>query len=210
MKLPNLKDADCVWKLIESMDDVFVFARDELRQIEKNGWEGATSHRQKIEYTIICAQIIRGFFRDYYDLTIFRSDVGSSGGVERVQMREGRANEIMRSLYQNIRNIYAMRSPLLAPEHHVAMYEALVSLNNAASAPIVATVEILHLEEGIEEVTDHVAVQTKKFLDFIALLKDDASIGEECEQQVFEFMDKLEALPRKDAQVCIQLGCLIG
>ncbi|KAJ1435564.1 inositol 1,4,5-trisphosphate/ryanodine receptor-domain-containing protein [Ochromonadaceae sp. CCMP2298] len=45
--LPALKDADCMWKLIISTQDVFMFAKDELRQIEKNGWDAPTSSRQK-------------------------------------------------------------------------------------------------------------------------------------------------------------------
>jgi hypothetical protein len=67
MKLPSLAEADITWKLIESTNDVFVFARDEIRQIEKNGWEHANSHRQKIEYMVTCAMIIGGFFDRYYD-----------------------------------------------------------------------------------------------------------------------------------------------
>lgn len=71
MKLPTLAEADVTWKLIESTNDVFVFARDEIRQIERNGWENPSSNRQRLEYMITCAMIIGGFFDRYYDPGIF-------------------------------------------------------------------------------------------------------------------------------------------
>jgi hypothetical protein len=67
MKLPSLAEADVTWKLIESTNDIFIFARDEIRQIEKNGWEHPNSNRQRIEYMITCAMIVGGFFQHYYD-----------------------------------------------------------------------------------------------------------------------------------------------
>jgi hypothetical protein len=48
--LPALKDADCMWKLIISTQDVFTFAKDELRQIEKNGWEAP--NRSAMSYIV--------------------------------------------------------------------------------------------------------------------------------------------------------------
>ena len=38
MRLPSLKDAACMWRLLEAMQETFAFAKDDLRQIEKNGW----------------------------------------------------------------------------------------------------------------------------------------------------------------------------
>jgi hypothetical protein len=85
--IPALKDADCIWKLIRSFDDVFAFAKDDLRQIEKNGWESVNSNRQKVEYMLVCCEILQGYFSIYYDHTIFKSEIGQVAiGVERMNV----------------------------------------------------------------------------------------------------------------------------
>lgn len=126
------------------MQDIFLFSKDEIRQIEKNGWAAPTSNRQKVEYMIVCAQICFGYFHYYFDTTIFRPDVAATLGVPRVMMKESRANEIMRQLYTGLRSIYEMRSPLLSNEHMDIMLAALKALNKAATVPIVSFVEDIH------------------------------------------------------------------
>ena len=143
--LPAFKDADCIWRLIISSEDVFTFAKEDLRAIEKRGWDHADSNRQRVEYVVVCTMIIHGYFSYYYDNSIFKIEVGQANvGVEKVQIKEFHAQEIIKSLFQKIGSIYEMLSPLLTFEHHNLLHECLVSLNNAAKEPFVAAVEDIH------------------------------------------------------------------
>lgn len=144
--LPALKDSDCIWRLIISTQDVFAFAKDELRQIEKNGWENPNSNRQKIEFMIVCAKIINAYFSAYYDYTIFKLEIGGqiAIGVERLTIKENQANDIIKSIYLKISAIYEMLSPLLPEEHHIILFQTLCTLNQASKEQIVASVDNLH------------------------------------------------------------------
>lgn len=143
--IPAIKDAACIWRLLIAAQDVIAFAKDELRQIEKNGWDSPSSNRQRIEYMIVNVMIVESYFKDYYDITIYKPDFGQIAvGVERVAMKEFQGNEIISSLFTKIYAIYEMMSPLLPYEHHQLMYNTLLVLNNVAKEKIVANVENVH------------------------------------------------------------------
>ena len=146
MRLPSLKDAACMWRLLETFSDVFTFAKDDLRQIEKNGWAAATSSRQKVEYMLVCAMIVHGYFDLYFDTAVFRPEVGQASAVERVHIREKKAYEMMNGMFFKMRSIYEMQSPLLAKEHQELLFKALVALNEANPNKIVIAVENVHDE----------------------------------------------------------------
>lgn len=204
--LPAVKDADCIWKLLIATQDVFSFAKDELRLIEKNGWDYHGSNRQKIEYVIVCLNIVHGYFSAYYDYTIFKPEVGQIAiGVERITIKEGPANEIIKSLYFKIASIYEMVSPLLAQEHHKLLHHTLVVLNNAAKEKIVAEVADIHtgLMKAAEDYSigssDNTAM--KSYDEFRRTLLNHEKVTLLAEEQVQAFIKKLEDLPWKDENV---------
>jgi len=123
MRLPSLKDAACIWELLISTQDVFMFAKDELRQVEKNGLIAPTTHRQRLEYMIVCAKIVYGYFEFYFDSSVYRSDMGlSTIGVDRMQLKESQCNEIIRTIFSGMKGIYDMQSPILDSDHQDILY----------------------------------------------------------------------------------------
>jgi hypothetical protein len=196
-----VKDADCMWRLIIHTGDVFSFAKDELRQIEKNGWEAPNSSRQKVEYVLVCAYCINSYFSDYYDYTIFKPDLGQVAlGVERVTIKEMQANDVIRSLFAKVSALYEMLSPLLDESHHQLLYDTCVSLNNASKERIVGAVENIH-EGFLKSAEDYSSVEErgglpKSFEQFKACLEDE-SVSSLVRDQVQGFINKLEQIPSK-------------
>lgn len=217
MRLPSLKDAAIIWTFLEHTLEIFEFGRDDFRQIEKNGWEHATSSRQKVEYLIVCAKIIGGYFDLYFDNSIFRPEVGhGTFGVERVHIKEVKANEIMGALFSKINGIYEMRSPLLAKDHQTTLYKALVALNDKATVhKFVSQVENLHdsvenfkdSKKDNSETSTKVAhaptnrTENKKFNEFIDALLSNEQITKLCDDQIQDFITKLEKLPKSTDNV---------
>jgi len=198
MRLPSLKDAKCVWDLLETMPEIFSFAKDDLRQIEKNGWAGTTSNRQKIEYMIVCAQICYGYFSLYFDSTVFRPEAGQSSAVERVHIREKKAYELINSMFFKIRSIYEMQSPLLAEEHQEVLFNALCALNEANPNKIVVQVENFHSSAPVMESHGKTAREEMKLRQFVTAITSNDDISELLGQETQEFISKLEGLPRID------------
>jgi hypothetical protein len=199
--IPAIKDAACIWKLLIASQDVFTFAKDELRQIEKNGWDYPTSNRQKIEFMLVNAMIVEAYFHYYYDFTIFKPDFGQVAvGVERIQMKEYQGNEIIHSLYQKIHAIYEMMSPLLAPEHHALLYDSLKILNDCSKEKIVAEVENIHdgfLKAAQEYQAGDEQVLNKSYDRFVEALNKCDSVKKSSEEQIQHFLEKIEQLPWK-------------
>jgi hypothetical protein len=177
MRVPSLKDAALMWQFFESCPDIFVFAKDELRQIEKNGWSASTSHRQKIEYMIVCVMIIRGYFSFYYDSTIFKPDVGTgANGIERVTMKESVGLALMKLIFERIKILYEMRSPLLSKEQQAHFYHALVALNDCVVVKFVAKVENLHEGQGVLVEKHYPTLTNKQFDQFLEILNNHEAI----------------------------------
>eukprot|EP00981_Chlorochromonas_danica_P005579 scaffold1159_cov160-Ochromonas_danica.AAC.1 len=199
--LPAVKDANCIWKLIIASQDVFVFAKDDLRTIEKNGWEASTSCRQKVEYMLVNAMILESYFSAYYDHTIFKPEAGQTvPGVERIQIKEHQANTIIQTLYSRIMAIYEMRSPLLAREHHEVLFNTLVALNNAAKEKMIAQVENLHdsfLRSAEEYNREDAHTSMKSFDEFLYHVDQSSEIKSFVDDQVLGFIEKIEKLPWK-------------
>ena len=209
--LPALKDANCIWQLIISTQDVFAFAKDELRQIEKNGWSSPHSNRQEIEYMIVCAMIVHAYFVFYYDRSVFKVDMGGQGqvaaGVDRVVLKESQANDIIKSIYLKVQAIYEMLSPLLPLEHHELLFDTLKALNSAAKEQIVATVDNLH--ESFFKMADEYAANDgpagagpskgRSYDDFLQALKSNPQLSGYAEGQMQSFIAKFEQLPLKSS-----------
>jgi len=199
MRLPSLKDADCMWKLLESTLDIFMFSKEELRMVEKNGWGSPAVHRQKIEYMIVCARIVGGYFEHYYDRTIFKSANVATIGVELMTIKEGRANEVIKNLYINIFSIYEMQSPVLTKNHQKQLYDTLVALNRAHITPLASSVENFHdVTAEFEENINYVEVTDEKFDAFFETVKTSDDLKADADSQTQNLIDKLNSLPKKD------------
>ena len=197
MRLPSLKDAKCVWDLLETFTEVFSFAKDDLRQIEKNGWAASSSSRQKVEWVIVCAMITHGYFKYYFDATVFRPEVGQASVVERVHIREKKAYEFINGLFFKIRSVYEMQSPLLDVEHQEVLYNAMCALNNASATKIVITVENLH-ESVVVQGETHSGREEVALRRFLSAIADHQHIAEMLSDETQEFIAKIEKLPRID------------
>ena len=196
MKLPSLKDAACVWKLLNSFQEVFLLGKDDLRQIEKNGWDAASSNRQKVEYMMCCAMIVSGFFQLYYDVSIYRQDILASH-VKRVHMTENQGNALMSSLFVKIKLLYEMQSPLLGKEHQTVLYDALVNINSVATSKFTAVVENIHEYKGFYE-TEMKSSENRyenKFEEFCSLIDTDSDITLSANAELQTVITKIEKLP---------------
>ena len=206
MRVSALKDADIMWKLIVSTIDVLAFAKDEIRLAEKEGLHSLASHRQALEYVVVCAMIVGGFFEFYHEGSTFSSDMSqvmSHAGVDRVVLKEKEGNEIIRTLFNNIRSIYDLQSPIFDNQHHDVFYRALGALNKASSAPIVSFIEKLHgaVTDRGAELKARSSTGSVKFDKFLEMLLADKDVQESAETQVQDFIAKLDAIPLEDDAV---------
>lgn len=197
MRLPSLKDAKCIWDLLESMQDAVGFAKDEIRQIEKNGWGAPTSNKLRIEYMLVCASITAGYFEEYFDLSIFRPDVGQAG-VERVQIREKKAYDVVTSLFYKFRGIYEMQTPLLTRAHQETIFHVLEVLNDVTPAKIVMTVENLHAGLDLDERASVLSAQEIALNAYMAILLKDERVMLSVEKETQDFIAKIDALPKQE------------
>lgn len=203
--LPALKDADAIWKLLIAAQDVFTFAKDDLRSIEKNGWDAPTSCRQKIEYMLVNAMIVESYFTAYYDHTIFKPEAGqATPGVERMQLKEPQANMLIQNLYSRVVALYEMLSPLLAVDHHKILHGTLVALNNAAKEKLIADVPNLHdthMQQAKEYAEDGNKTTSKSFEEFLQCLHQNEYVQKLVDKQIQCFIDNIEKLPWKASVV---------
>ena len=206
MKIPSLYYAQCVWDLLATFNEVFAASKDMLRQIEKNGWAAPTSHRQLIEYMVVGVVITAGYFEIYFDRSLFKLDAGASAtersGGEKVKMRESQGDELIRTLFGRISDLFDLQSPLLCSEHKNYMYRALCALNKAAKVPIVALVENVELENeaAMEEIraadgAKSRNIVSKKFEEFTAAIEESEEVQEVLAAEADAFIDKIEGVP---------------
>ena len=69
MALPGLCESKYMWNLIESYVETLNFAKDEIRAVEKLGWESPEVSRHRIEYIITTILTIGSFLRRTTALT---------------------------------------------------------------------------------------------------------------------------------------------
>ncbi len=212
--LPAVKDADCIWKLIVASQDVFTFAKDDLRSIEKDGWESPKSCRQKIEFVLVNAMILKSYFTYYYDQTIFKPEAGQAApGIERTQLKEHQAHAIIKSLFAKIEGLYEMLSPLLAPDHHKILHATLVALNNALKEKIVTAVENIHEEVLLaakDYAHDATRFSTKTFEEFLKRINHDQNVVDIIDRQIQGFISKIERLPWNSTNTMPSSGGKLG
>jgi hypothetical protein len=199
MRIPGLEYTGCVWRLIKSFVDVMAYAKDELRLVEKLGWESSQVSRQKIEYIVACVMVVSGFFNKYYNPLSFRLD-DSVQTNDRIDLTMNEINETIVTLFHSIKDVYDIDSPRLSQTHKGYFYNAIVALNNSTPKVIVTRIDQTHLpKEGnntdIEENISQEAVVTRKYKEFIAFLKEDEEIQDSAKNENSHFISVLEGLP---------------
>ena len=122
-----------------------------MRQIEKNGWDHPTSERQKIEYAVWAARTIASFFYYYFDRSLFKIQ-NQIQGFDRISLRESQISDIVRNIFQRLKEVYEMQSPLLSHEQHKHFYDSLEIMNTKLSTPIVAEVKRLHAKVDLKHI----------------------------------------------------------
>ena len=94
MVVPGMENSACMWELIRSFATVFVLARDELRTIEKCGWEASNVSRQNIEYMLVCVRITCAFFGQYYNPLTFRIDEIAANASDALKLNMNKINDV--------------------------------------------------------------------------------------------------------------------
>eukprot|EP01034_Spumella_vulgaris_P027014 gene27014-33674_t len=203
LKIPGLEQSSYVWRLLESYVQVLGYAKDELRQVEKMGWESPEVSRQKIEYIIVCMLVTGGFFKNYYDNTSFRFNEFSNS-PDKVQISQAQANELIVSLFTKIKDIYDLDSPRLSVETKAEIFSALEALNKSAVKVIYSnlTPTVTNQAATRTEVNTPEGKLLDKFNKFLHQIESDETVQKQTLAESFEFITLLEGLPTVSKQNC--------
>lgn len=197
MRIPGLEHTSVIWKLLESFVPVLQYAKDQIRLVEKVGWESERVSRQRIEYIMICCMIVGGFFGRYYDPSKFRLDDGS-GSEGRCHLTQPQINDLIYVLFNYIKDIYDIDSPRLSQVHKAYLYQAVINLNRSGSRVFVSKIESTHDKTYGEEVELDVTLEgtvSRKYKEFLQLLKEDEEVQYKATNENLEFVKVLESLP---------------
>jgi inositol 1,4,5-triphosphate receptor type 3 len=74
MMVPGLEYSSHVWNLIEASEKTFEDGFHMLKVVTENGWSSPLASRQTLEYMVVTAMFLEGFFSRYYDPRKFRLD----------------------------------------------------------------------------------------------------------------------------------------
>jgi hypothetical protein len=200
LKIPGLEQSAYIWKLLETYISILGYAKDELRTVEKLGWESPEVSRQKIEYIMVCILITGGFFSRYYDKNAFRfHEGGPVAANDKVHISQTQANELIISLFTKIKDVYDLDSPRLSSEMKESIFAALESLNKSANKVIINNLQPnASLSQGVM-LKQNITAEGKlleKYNKFIDDMCNNADVNRQVEQENFAFIDILEQLPR--------------
>jgi hypothetical protein len=199
MALPGLCESRHMWMLLEAFIPILSYAKDEIRSVEKMGWETQEVSRHRIEYICIGVQVIGAFFSKNYDASKMRSEDGTSN-PDRVSLPMSRVNDIIITLYNSIYEAYDLDTPRIEFAEKACMYDALVALNNSATNIIVTYIEPIHLHtEGAEEEEKnpdelHELEVLEKYKEFCNALDESEEVKESIGQEINGFIDIYENL----------------
>jgi len=199
MSLPGLCESRQMWNLIESFIPVLNHAKDEVRAVEKMGWETNEVSRHRIEYILIAVMIIGAFFEKNYDATKMRSEDGTAG-ADRVNLTMSRVNDIIVTLFNSIFIVYDLDTPRIQFDMKAEMYRALTALNKSATNIIVTRIVPIHLEtadqEGEEKDSEelHEFEILTKYQEFYSALSTDDNVKASVDSEINGFVDIYEQL----------------
>ena len=209
MRIPGLEQKGCVWRLLESFIGVLRFAKDDIRLLDKLGWENPAISKHKIEYICISIFLISGFFDRYYDSSKFRLDDGTLS-TDKCHLNQLQINDLITNLFNSIKDVYFIDSLRLSSYQKEKMFLALVALNKSASRVIMPNLERNGSSNTDDEEVKKALVDfepsedviiANKFKEFMASLNSDVSLQEEIDQESAAFIEILESLPFVDQLV---------
>ena len=198
LKIPGLEQSSCVWRLLDSFVPVMTYAKDDMRLVEKLGWEDEQVSRVKIEYIFTCIQIAGGFFSRYYDPQSFRFNDKSSTTGDKVDISLTQVNELILTLFTKFQELYDLDSPRLSTESKAAIFSAMESLNNKASKIIVSNLQpktsLLQDAKNNSALTNESKL-ISKYNDFLDAIEADSELNQRAETENVAFISVIEALP---------------
>jgi hypothetical protein len=201
LKIPGLEQSAYIWQLLRSYEYVLGYAKDELRLVEKAGWESPEVSRQKIEYIMVCILITGGFFSRYYDPVTFRFTEGGTNAPpsDKVQISLNQVNDLIKSLFDKIKDVYDLDSPRLSAEMKGQIFTALEALNKSATKIIVNN--LVPTNTRLQATTapgsmSGEAILVQKFKSFQESIKADEALIRRNENENVNFINILENLPK--------------
>ena len=206
MQLPGLTFSPKMWKLLQHCSDVLAAAKDELRHVERNGWDASTSSRQKIEYIVCCAMMVYGFFKLYYDAHSFTREHAATYGTNSnpLTLKQKEIDALITRLFEVMLGIYQQDTPLLSLRHKQYVYDGLDALSKAKGVVLsdfckpynADDVSIIEKSMAALQETDKpeklLMEQCKTFLDCITNSERCQELLEEEFQQIIK---KIQSLP---------------
>lgn len=202
MRLPGLVYAPIMWKLLQSCVEVFSTAKDELRKVERNGW---TSNRQTIEYIVVCVMIVKGFFVEYYDSTMFDQElvVNSKQSSNSLNPIRPNCKQIIEHLFVLLKGLYELDTPVLSTEHKNYCFVALEALCKAKGIVMAQCVDIIDtnvtdiqkmlIEREETDRLEHRMFDMKST--FMAELHSSEKVKGILNDEFYEIIHKIQSLP---------------
>ncbi len=202
LKISGLEQSAYIWELLYTYDNLLVYAKDQLRIIEKLGWDSPDVNRQTIEYIVVSMLIIGGFFKSYYDTKTFRFNEHGGGGNsndnnDKVQISRKSADELIHSLFYKAKEIYELDSPILSDETKESFFTTMQALNNASTKIIIHNLQPSNSRLStikIEKVTKETKL-IEKYKSFIEEIEADSDVSYKNSHESIGFISILEKLP---------------
>ena len=208
MLLPGLVYSPAMWRLVQHCMDILSTAKDDLRNVERNGWSAPTVSRRKMEYIMVCIMIVKGFFRVYFDPVVFRREhtatFGSQSNQLTLSMRQ--IDGMITTLFDLIRGVYEMDSPILSQGHKQMVWNALEALSKARDIKLTDCVTNTHTEGQKSELEmSLLAMQDKdrqenemcrNLKTFMKYLEEHDSVTALLKSEFQSMIDKLASVPR--------------
>ena len=206
MAIPGTAENAAVWRLIESTIPLFEAAVEDLKLVQKHGWEASNVSRQKMEYVVTCIMIIAGFFQVCYDPSRIKAEE-TIEVHDRVQMTLAEVNELIGVLYEKIKAIYDLNSRCFDEAQKAFIYEALSGLTKSGGQQFnnVAIERTYVPEMTGEDETEDPSLSTnieariaQRFEEFLVYLSEDEEVRELAKSENRGFIGKIEKLPFRE------------
>ena len=201
--IPGLAQSARVWQFLETTVEVFADGCDDLKTVEKNGWEGSGVDRLKIEYMVVCAMIVAGFFQSLYDASLIKTE-DTVVNDDKVQMNIEQVNNLISEIFVKVKSIVDLQSPVLSIEHKQFLVASLKGLNKGAGNSLWVDTKANmpdSLDDDADDDDDYAEHDdayrvSKKFASFLNCLEEDESVQEFAVSENHHFIGKIESLPQ--------------
>lgn len=194
--IPGLAQSARVWKFLETTVEVFADGCDDLKTVEKNGWENSGVDRLKIEYMVVCAMIVAGFFQSLYDASRIKTD-DTVVVDDKVQMSMEQVNGLISDIFVKVKAVVDLQSPVLSSEHKQFLFASLKGLNKGAGNSLWVDAKSCmpdNLNEFDDDEVDEEQQVSKKLVEFLSCLEEDESVRETALSESQQFIGRIENL----------------